>query len=181
MLIIAETPALLIRTLLPGDEEPYVAMLADPEVNRHLPRRTPEQNRELFKAAYINTGAALNRWAIVHRSDNAFAGMCLLRHFADNDIETIEIGYSFCPPYWGKGYATEAVKALTAYGLALPQTRQIVAVTTPGNTASQRVLLKAGFKNNAFIERDSEKLAFFKLVKPADYIAPRPGADLFSN
>lgn len=57
----------------------------------------------------------------------------------------VEIGYGFLPEFWGRGYATEAVLALTRWALAQPGVRRVEAETDPGNAASQRVLAKAGF------------------------------------
>lgn len=57
----------------------------------------------------------------------------------------VEIGYGLLPEYWGKGYATEAVRALTAWASCQPGVTRIEAETEPDNTASQRVLEKAGF------------------------------------
>lgn len=56
-----------------------------------------------------------------------------------------EIGYGLLPEYEGKGYATEAVRAMTEWALQQPGVCQIEAETEPDNTASQRVLEKAGF------------------------------------
>ena len=57
----------------------------------------------------------------------------------------VEIGYGLAPSARGHGYAAEAVRALlaiaTGHGLS-----SVRADTTPGNIASQRTLLKAGFR-----------------------------------
>ena len=57
-----------------------------------------------------------------------------------------EIGYWLGTKYWGKGYATEAVRALIDHAftdLALPALQSSVRVTNP---ASRRVLEKCGFQ-----------------------------------
>ena len=57
----------------------------------------------------------------------------------------VEIGYGLLPEYWGKGYATEAVKAMTEWASKQPGVKRIEAETDPENTASQRVLEKTGY------------------------------------
>ena len=57
----------------------------------------------------------------------------------------VEIGYGLLPAYWGKGYASEAVSAMTEWASRQPGVRRIEAETDPDNAASQRVLQKAGF------------------------------------
>lgn len=57
----------------------------------------------------------------------------------------VEIGYGLLPEYWGRGYATEAVTAMTAWALGQTGVSRVEAETEPENAASQRVLAKAGF------------------------------------
>lgn len=58
----------------------------------------------------------------------------------------VEIGYGIVPSRQGRGYATEALQAMSAMAWADPRVRTVVAGTDPGNAASQRVLGKAGFR-----------------------------------
>lgn len=59
---------------------------------------------------------------------------------------TVAIGYSLLPAYRGKGYATEAVTALTDWAFSHPEVRKIIAETLPDNEPSIRVLKRAGFQ-----------------------------------
>ncbi len=59
---------------------------------------------------------------------------------------TVEVGYSFLEEHQGKGLATEAVRALTAWAFASPRVRRVIAQTLPDLTASRRVLEKCGFR-----------------------------------
>ncbi len=57
----------------------------------------------------------------------------------------VEIGYGLAPSARGYGYAAEAVLALL--GVAADQgLSTVIAETTPDNLASQRTLIKAGFR-----------------------------------
>ena len=57
----------------------------------------------------------------------------------------VEIGYGLLPEFWGNGYASEAVSAMTEWASKQPGVKMIEAETDVGNIASQRVLEKAGF------------------------------------
>lgn len=57
-----------------------------------------------------------------------------------------ELGYWIGVPYWGKGYATEAARAVAAFGFDALRLHRIHAQHFSGNTASQRVLEKIGMK-----------------------------------
>ncbi|AMM20805.1 hypothetical protein AX769_12470 [Frondihabitans sp. PAMC 28766] len=64
---------------------------------------------------------------------------------APNDVGEQEIGYGFNREIWGRGLATEAVGALTAFVLTLPGVAAVTAETAVDNLASARVLAKVGF------------------------------------
>ena len=59
-----------------------------------------------------------------------------------------EIGYGLQENYWGRGYATEAVRAALAWAFRHPEVRAVEAETDPDNKVSQRVLAKCGFAPN---------------------------------
>jgi len=61
----------------------------------------------------------------------------------------VEIGYGIVPSRQGRGYATEALRAMIAMAWADARVSTVVAGTDPGNVASQRVLEKAGFRRIA--------------------------------
>ena len=54
------------------------------------------------------------------------------------------LGYWLGVPYWNRGYGTEAVKAVLAYGFGQLNLNRIYAPHFLGNDASGRVLQKAG-------------------------------------
>jgi len=59
---------------------------------------------------------------------------------------TVELGYYIAEPYWGKGIITEAIRRMCAYIFENTDIVRIYAETYAYNTASCRVLEKAGFQ-----------------------------------
>jgi RimJ/RimL family protein N-acetyltransferase len=57
----------------------------------------------------------------------------------------VEIAYGIVPSFEGRGYATEAARALVNHARTHEQVRQIIAHTMPVPNASTRVLKKCGF------------------------------------
>ncbi|MBN2858465.1 MAG: GNAT family N-acetyltransferase, partial [Candidatus Delongbacteria bacterium] len=57
----------------------------------------------------------------------------------------VEIGYAVEEKHQGKGYATEAVRALSKYGITHFGLKSITGVVDKNNTGSKRVLEKAGY------------------------------------
>ena len=163
MHLIAETPRLLIRTFRPDEEEAYVQLFADERVNLHLPKRTNDENRQIFSDTLKDDaeGAIFSKWAIINKADNAFIGMGLLRIY-NSEADRLEVGYALHQQYWGGGLATELVGALIAFAAKHPAIKSIVAVTTPENQASMAVLEKSGLTKKGSIVRSNEELIFFE-------------------
>ena len=57
----------------------------------------------------------------------------------------VEIGYGTLAPFRRRGFAAEAVAALTAHALECPLVRRVEAECHPGNAASAGVLRRCGF------------------------------------
>ena len=76
--------------------------------------------------------------------DQAVGGIAF---HVQSDVERVgaELGYWLGEPYWGRGIATEAVRAVTGHALASPDLRRVFALPFAENRASARVLEKAGF------------------------------------
>ena len=64
-----------------------------------------------------------------------------------------EIGYWIGEPYWGLGIATKSVKLITEYGFTNLGLVRIYTGVFDFNKASQRVLEKAGFKQECIFEK----------------------------
>lgn len=124
-------------------------MNADERIARYITRRTPDETRELFaqmQKDYINK-PELGRWGLFNQADDDFIGMCMLLE-ARPGMSGTEIGYSLNYKYWGLGLATEVVAATVDYGFNTLNLPDMCAITTIDNAASQRVLLKTGFKQS---------------------------------
>ncbi|MEI7471311.1 MAG: GNAT family protein [Chitinophagaceae bacterium] len=76
---------------------------------------------------------------------------------SDLYCKNMELGYWLAEPFWGKGIVSEAVQQMVSYGFNNFDINRIFARPFGNNIASQKVLKKAGFKLEAFMEK-----AFFK-------------------
>ena len=63
--------------------------------------------------------------------------------------KSVELGYWLGEPYWGQGVVTAAVKEIVAYGFKNLAINRVYARPFGTNEASKRVLVKAGFKQEA--------------------------------
>jgi [ribosomal protein S5]-alanine N-acetyltransferase len=76
-----------------------------------------------------------------------------------SDVErfTAEIGYWLGEPFWGRGIATEALRAVTAYAVEQHHLTRVYAVPYAGNAASCRVLEKVGYVREARMRKSAFK------------------------
>jgi [ribosomal protein S5]-alanine N-acetyltransferase len=78
---------------------------------------------------------------VVHVADETLIGETGF-HGPPDASGTVEVGYSILPAYRGRGFATEATRALIRAALARPEVRRITAECLDDNHASLRVLEK---------------------------------------
>ena len=81
---------------------------------------------------------------MVRNADNAVVGE--IGCSVDNASATGQVGYTVVEPFWGRGYATDGLRALLRHVLAEPGIRRVVAQTMVEHTASRRVMEKAGMR-----------------------------------
>jgi RimJ/RimL family protein N-acetyltransferase len=145
-----ETGRLRLRPLTEADADALAALHGDPEVMRRI-----DDGRPVPRALVVGrTLPALLReyddlpdgfgcFAAEERATGTFLGWCALRPTADG---AAELGYRLRPAAWGRGYATEGARALVRHGFATLGVRRVVATTMTVNTASRRVMEKAGLR-----------------------------------
>ncbi|WP_291129128.1 GNAT family N-acetyltransferase [Flavobacterium sp. UBA7682] len=149
-----ETERLLLRRIDQNDVEEVLALRGNPETMKYIPRPLAKTKEEaLVHIAMIeekienNTGI---NWGITIKGSNKIIG--IIGHYRiQPENHRAEIGYMSLPEYNGKGYITEAIKAVVEYGFEQMNLHSIEAVIDPGNTASERVLQKNGFVKEAHI------------------------------
>lgn len=92
-------------------------------------------------------------FAIVRREDGRASGAIGFHGPPDEDGR-VEIGYDLAEAARGHGYATEALRALSAWALAHEIVTSVFATTEPDNAPSQAVIARAGFTRVA--DKDAE-------------------------
>ena len=86
---------------------------------------------------------AFGFYLVVRREDGRVVGEIGFAGPPRNGV--VAIGYGIVPEARGRGYATEAIGALSGWALAQPGVAEVVAQTLPDNEPSARALLRAGF------------------------------------
>jgi len=82
-------------------------------------------------------------------ASDAYAGEIGM-FYTDPQVQQAMIGYSLAPEWRGRGYASRAVRLITAWAFDQVGIVRLTAGTAPDNVASQRVLEAAGFTREAY-------------------------------
>ena len=113
--------------------------------------------RENPCASYAEHGFGL--WKVTRKSDGVAVGMSgLVRRDA---LPRPDLGYAFLPAYCGQGLASEAGAAVLAHAFGALRLPQVLAIVSPGNEASVRVLAKLGMREWGLRDFDGESLRVF--------------------
>lgn len=112
----------------------------------------PEEVREVlgFFADQMDAGVTGGGWGIYYwiardRSDAPAVLVGSGGFMSKPSGGRVEVGYGTMAQFQGRGYATEAVSAMTAWALSQADVSVVVADALPENPASVRVLEKSGF------------------------------------
>ena len=106
-------------------------------------------------------------WILRERRDGPVVGRALLRHLSLQGGDEVEVGYSFHPEYWGRGYATEIARTLVRLGFEQIGLESIVALTMVTNDASKRVLRKAGLDPAGDTIHAGSTHSLFRTLRPS--------------
>ncbi|MEV4999631.1 GNAT family N-acetyltransferase [Nocardioides sp. LML1-1-1.1] len=156
------TERLVLRTVRPGDRAAIGAYCADPEVTRYLPFPALDEEgldgrmeRMLGGTAPAEVGEMLSL-AVEH--EGTLVGDLMLRlsaaHGPDLPPSIAELGWVFAPSYAGRGFATEAARALVDLAFTAYPLHRLIAQLDPRNTASARLCERLGMTHEAHTRED---------------------------
>ncbi len=146
----------MLRPFVAADFEAMYAMRSDAEVARYLYQEplSPEETRDLLTRKMAATAwASEGDWlgaAVVERASLLAVGDVGLHWVSERD-RTAEIGFTFDPRCQGKGFATEAARALVDWAFSAAGIHRVIGRTEARNTASARVLEKLGMRREAHL------------------------------
>jgi RimJ/RimL family protein N-acetyltransferase len=126
---------------------------ADPELKKAygemlLGCETEPQDRLWYAAWYIEPKDAPGEVA---------GDLCFKGPAADG---AVEIGYGLREGFCGRGYMTEAVRAMAEWALSQNGVKRVEAETEPNNAASQRVLARAGFVPTGTVGEEGPRFVY---------------------
>ena len=149
-----ETERLLLRRIDENDVEQVLALRGNPRAMKYIPRPLAKTKEDALEHIAMIEDKIVNNtginWGITIKGNPKIIG--IIGHYKISpQNHRAEIGYMLLPETNGKGYITEAIKAVVAYGFEQLNLHSIEAIIDPENIASERVLQKNGFVKEAHI------------------------------
>lgn len=148
-----ETPQLMLRPFEDGDVDALFAIQGDPIAMQYTfcarTRAESAQHLRAYEGQRSVHGFA--PWTAMIKADRRVVGWGGLNIDPFDPRWGIEVGYFFHPAYWGRGLATELVRAALADGFGRLGLARIGAFARPANVGSIRVLEKAAFRCVGFV------------------------------
>ncbi len=156
-----ETGRLILRRFRPADwKTHHKHITSDPEVATSMlwdANPDPEHAKAVVERIISRYGTRDGyRWAIVRKEDDAYMGtISLLR--IDEEAESCSFAYMLGKAFWGRGYMTEALKAVFRFAFTKLELKRIEVDHFADNPASGAVMRKAGMEQVGCLPDQYEK------------------------
>ena len=146
---VLETDRLVLRWLCLDDALFILELLNDEGWLRYIGDKGVRNMEDACKylqngpiAMYARCGHGL--YMVERKCDALPIGMCGL--IKRDGLADVDIGFAFLPQYGGMGYARESAAAVLEYGRATLGMKRVVAITSPDNVRSIKVLEAVGLE-----------------------------------
>ncbi|MBE2222892.1 MAG: GNAT family N-acetyltransferase [Anaerolineae bacterium] len=163
-----QTERLILRPFSPKDA-PDVQRLAGDVAVSDTTLNIPHPYEDGMAEEWISTHQAVFdegdgvTFAITLRETGELVGAISLR--TATRFHRAEMGYWIGEPYWGKGYCTEAAKAVIAYGFDELNLNRVLAYHLARNPASGRVMEKAGMSYEGHLRQHTFRHGVYEDLK----------------
>jgi RimJ/RimL family protein N-acetyltransferase len=166
-MIVLETDRLLLRHFTLHDAAFIFRLLNEPSFIQNVGDkgvRTLEQACGYLLEGPIKSYQTYGHglYLVVLKESHQPIGMCgLLKR---DQFDEVDLGYAFLPEFWSKGFAFESASAVVNFGLNVLGRAKMLAIVSPGNAASIKVLHKLGFafSQNLRMQPESPELALYE-------------------
>jgi ribosomal-protein-alanine N-acetyltransferase len=148
-MIVCETPRLRLRHLNLNDAAFVLGLLNEPEFIRNIGDREVRSLEDARR--YIRSGTVtgyekigFGLYLVELHAHATPIGVCgLLKR---DYLEDVDVGFALCERFRNQGYAFEAASAVMRYGQEVLKLGRIVAITSPDNHASIKLLRRLGLQ-----------------------------------
>jgi RimJ/RimL family protein N-acetyltransferase len=164
--MVLETERLILRRLSTDDAAFVLELLNEPSFVRYIGDRGVRNLEDAAQyilnrlvSSYERNGFGL--YLVELRESRIPIGICGL--VKRDTLPDPDIGFAFLPVYWSRGYAAESAAAMMNYAKEELGLNRILAITSPDNEASAKLLSKIGLRFERLIKlsEDVEEVKLF--------------------
>ncbi len=144
---ICETERLILRSLQKADSAFIFRLVNEPSFIQNIGDKGVRDLEGAWQ--YILQGSmksydvnGFGLWLVALKDSLTPIGICGL--VKRDGLDDPDVGYAFLPEFWKQGYAIEAASAVMIFAKETPGINRVVAITSPDNQPSIRVLNKLG-------------------------------------
>ncbi|MGH8401527.1 MAG: GNAT family N-acetyltransferase [Gammaproteobacteria bacterium] len=167
---IAESERLILREMVSSDAAFFCGLLNEPSWLQNIGDRgvrTPEDAERFIhdkiREAYKAHGFGM--YVVESKQHRRPIGTCgLVRR---ETLPSADLGFALLPEFWGQGFAFEAASAVMAYAHEVLRLPPLLAIVSPQNSRSSRLLVKLGFEYQRLIRLTpgSEELKLYAAME----------------
>lgn len=172
------TARLVLRPVAAQDHAALLAHWTEPDVRRFLFDGATLSAAEVAETIEDSAGdfaaGGYGVWLIQEPDGTALVGTAGLRPLEDLGLE---IFYSLAPGSWGKGYATEAARAVVEHALGPLGLPEVLAEVDEGNAASVAVIKRLGMTPFAVVPGVLGPMTRYRRAAGTALSATRPHDD----
>ena len=146
-----ETRRLILRKILPQDEDDMYEYSRDPETSKYL-LWEPHASRSYTRAHIRYLQDAYNRasffdWALIEKESGKMIGTCGFTEIYERE-KRAEVGYVIAPQFHRRGFAPEALERVMEYGFETLGLIKLSGRFMEDNEASRKILERFGFSDD---------------------------------
>lgn len=150
-----ESDRLIFREFKTEDAKDILKIRSNPEVMSYMDSDIHQTIEDAQSFVEGNRMAHVNKtgvcWAIIDKTSDKFIGDFSYWKL-DRTNHRGEIGYTLKPEFWSKGYMQETMQILFKFGFEQLNLHSIEANINPANDNSRNILIKMGFKKEAYFK-----------------------------
>lgn len=159
MTIIITTERLHLRTLTTDDATFYLMLVNDPSFIENIRdkgiRTLDEARTDIINGPMTSQEKiGFSLYLMERKEDAQPIGLCGL--IKRETLKNVDIGYALLPQFTGQGYAKEAATATLEYANKHLRITKLAGITSPENSASNKLLQSLGFTLEAVVVLEGE-------------------------
>ena len=162
-----ETERLLLRTPVIGDFDDLHSLTAAPEMREHLVgvAHVEDDYRRLLSNIGGWATFGFGTFSVIERETGNYVGNCglfrMLRGLGEEFDGHPEAGWIIASSRWGRGYATEAMRAAFDWFEGAHAIARTVCMIAAGNIASKAIAGKLGYRPTRMAEHRGDPVQLY--------------------